>query len=130
MYERFAGNGNVICQLCGKEYGTISATHLKAKHGITVREYQARFKDYPTQGLPWAVRKDFEYNNSREKNDLFKEVIEDNEKLENSVENEPSIIEEIKEEINQKILLLKSNKKEKIIKDNIPFKNKNEIFET
>lgn len=37
----------VKCRLCGREMGTISPTHLKFKHKITVKEYREIFPNEP-----------------------------------------------------------------------------------
>lgn len=37
----------ITCKLCGKEFGSITPTHLKTKHNITVAEYREKFPDAP-----------------------------------------------------------------------------------
>ena len=45
----------VRCELCGREMGTISPTHLKHKHnGMTVPDYREMFPDAPIRSLEAA----------------------------------------------------------------------------
>ncbi len=46
----------VTCELCGRELGTISPTHLKHKHnGMTVPDYREMFPDAPIRSLEAAL---------------------------------------------------------------------------
>jgi len=37
----------IKCAICGKEYKSITHTHTKKEHGMTLREYMEQFPDSP-----------------------------------------------------------------------------------
>ena len=42
-YPVYNEKGNIICQLCGKDFRFLSPQHLKKEHQITTAEYKQRF---------------------------------------------------------------------------------------
>ena len=75
MYERFDEKGKVICQECGKSFGTITVSHLKM-HDISMKQYIEKFPDFPLRGLPFIAREN-KSNNIQ----LFKEIIRENDEI-------------------------------------------------
>jgi hypothetical protein len=39
--------GRVVCQLCNRGFKSITHSHLKKEHGITLIEYIKMFPDFP-----------------------------------------------------------------------------------
>ena len=37
----------IKCEICGKEFKSISHTHTLKEHGMTLKEYMAQFPDAP-----------------------------------------------------------------------------------
>lgn len=48
-YPEFDKEGKIVCQICGKSFNIISASHLK-KHDLTNKEYHDQFKDLKLTG--------------------------------------------------------------------------------
>lgn len=118
MYERFDNNGKVICQVCGKPFGTISPAHLK-KHDMSMKQYIDKFPDFPLSSLPFHARKT-KANNI----ELFSKIIKENEEID-KIREMP--IEEIKDDIPEKkkeSKVKQTPKVNKIGKDDIFYKLK------
>jgi len=49
----------VTCQLCRKEFKSLTPTHLKKAHGITMAEYRARFPDAPLRDVSSEQRENY-----------------------------------------------------------------------
>jgi very-short-patch-repair endonuclease len=54
----------VICQICEKEFGAITHSHLIIKHNITIKEYQKQFPDALLGGNYHTAKERIEYINS------------------------------------------------------------------
>lgn len=52
----FEQNGNVKCELCEKEFGSISFSHLKT-HGMKMEEYKVMFPNSPTVGTKLRAKR-------------------------------------------------------------------------
>ena len=59
-------SGKIICQMCGKPFGRITAAHMKT-HGLTTVEYKHRFPDAPMTSEKTKTRMKFSQSK------LFKE---------------------------------------------------------
>lgn len=57
-YPEFDKQGKVICQFCGQALHIIAVSHLK-KHGVTMQQYQERFKDLKVTGDKYRVVQKF-----------------------------------------------------------------------
>lgn len=48
----------ITCQLCGKQFTSISNSHLRRKHGLTsIQEYYAQFPDAEKNPPPFIRKK-------------------------------------------------------------------------
>ena len=71
--KEFDEKGDVICQLCGKAFNMIVATHLKKEHNTTMKEYKEIFPNVPVSSLSFRANKRF-------KNvEIFKDESKENE---------------------------------------------------
>ena len=117
MYERFDEGGKVICQVCGKSLGFVTPAHLKT-HKMRFAEYKEKFKDFPLKSLPWEAKA-----NKNNKIDLFKKIVDENEKIENIKPIKPKPIK------TKNIKLKEKNTPKTKIKRTISgFQGKNNIF--
>jgi hypothetical protein len=81
--EKFDPKGNVICQICGKPFMTISPKHL-LKHNVTYPEYFLRYPDAPACNAEFGARTKYRRDRTgifEDQVDLKKETIKSNDEL-------------------------------------------------
>jgi len=83
----FTESGKVICQLCGKSYKMITATHLKKFHQLSVEQYREQFPDAPVSSKEFRAKQKYKHStilkqteSSQKEASVKTEVVVDNQK--------------------------------------------------
>lgn len=88
--------GDVICQICGKEFKTITPQHLKKNHNTTIALYKIRYPLAPIVSEQTKLRQSYSQKMKNKEVDENDEI-DDIENLSDNI-NEKNIEEEIEKE--------------------------------